>query len=40
MVEAMGSKDYGIQVTIDGMTSLLNFMKFCQLVQKLLVGDT
>jgi hypothetical protein len=40
MVEVTGLKKYGIEVTFDRMTSLLNFIKIYQLVQKLLVGDT
>jgi hypothetical protein len=31
-------KNYGVEVAFNGMTSLLNFIKFCQLVQKL-IGD-
>jgi nitric oxide reductase large subunit len=31
---------YGIEVTFNDMTSVLNFMKIYQLVQKLLVGET
>jgi hypothetical protein len=30
--------NYGIEVTFNGMTSLLNFIKIHQLVQKLIVG--
>jgi hypothetical protein len=29
----------GIEVTFNGMASLLNFMKLYQLLQKILVGD-
>jgi hypothetical protein len=32
MVEAMGLKKYGIEVTLNGMTFLLNFMKIYQVV--------
>jgi hypothetical protein len=35
-----GIRKYGIKVTFNGMTSLLNFIKIYQLVQKLLGGDT
>jgi hypothetical protein len=35
-----GIKKYGVEVTFKGMTSLLNFIKIYQLVQKLLGGDT
>jgi hypothetical protein len=35
-----GIKKYGVEVTFNGMTSLLNFIKVYQLVQKLLGGDT
>jgi hypothetical protein len=28
--------NYGIEVTFNGMTSLLNFIKICQVVQKLI----
>jgi hypothetical protein len=31
---------YSVEVTFSCMTSLLNFMKIYELVQKLLVGDT
>jgi hypothetical protein len=31
-------KNYGIKVTFNGMTSLLNFIKIYQLVQKLMGG--
>jgi hypothetical protein len=34
-----GIKKYGVEVTFNGMTFLLNFIKICQLVQKLLGGD-
>jgi hypothetical protein len=34
-----GIKKYGVEVTFNGMTSLLNFIKIYQFVQKLL-GDT
>jgi hypothetical protein len=34
-----GIKKYGFEVTFNGMTSLLNFIKIYQLVQKLLEGD-
>jgi hypothetical protein len=33
-----GIKKYGIEVIFNGMTSLLNFIKICQLVEKLLGG--
>jgi hypothetical protein len=33
-------KKYGVVVTFNGMISLLHVKKICQLVQKLLVGDT
>jgi hypothetical protein len=33
-----GIKKYGVEVTFSGMTSLLNFIKIYQLVQKLLEG--
>jgi hypothetical protein len=33
-----GIKKYGVEVTFNGMTSLLNFIKIYQLVQKLLGG--
>jgi hypothetical protein len=35
-----GIKKYGVEVTFNGISSLLNFIKIYQLVQKLLVGDT
>jgi hypothetical protein len=35
-----GIKNYGIKVTFNGMTSLLNFIKIYQLVQKLMGGQT
>jgi hypothetical protein len=35
-----GIKEYGVEVTFNGMTSLLNFIKIYQLVQKLLWGHT
>jgi hypothetical protein len=35
-----GIKKYGVEVTFNGMTSLLNFIQIYQLVQKLLAGDT
>jgi hypothetical protein len=38
MLEGTGLKKYGIEVTFNGMTSLLNFIKIYQLVQKLLGG--
>jgi hypothetical protein len=31
---------YGVEITFDGMTSLLNVIKIYQLVPKLLGGDT
>jgi hypothetical protein len=40
MVEGTGLKKYSFEVTFNGMTSLLNFIKIYQLVQKLLGGDT
>jgi hypothetical protein len=36
MVEDTGLKKYGFEVTFNGMTSLLNFIKIYLLVQKLL----
>jgi hypothetical protein len=36
MVEAT---EYGVEVTLSGITSLPNFIKIYQLVQKLLVED-
>jgi hypothetical protein len=33
-----GIKKYGVEVIINGMTSLLNFIKFYHLLQKLIVG--
>jgi hypothetical protein len=33
-----GIKNYGVKVTFNGMTSLLKFVKICQLVQELM-GD-
>jgi hypothetical protein len=39
MVEGTGLK-YGIEITFNGITSLLNVIKIYQLVQKLLGGDT
>jgi len=35
-----GIKNYGVEVTFNGMTSLLNFIKIYQLVQKLIGGQT
>jgi hypothetical protein len=35
-----GTKKYGVEVTFNGMTSLLNFIKIYQLVQTLLGGHT
>jgi hypothetical protein len=35
-----GIKKYGVEVTFNGITSLLNFIKIYQLVQKLLGGGT
>jgi hypothetical protein len=40
ILEWYGIKMYGIEVTFNGMTPLLNFIKIYQLVQKLLGGDT
>jgi hypothetical protein len=40
MVQAMPLKNYSVEVTFSGVTSLLNFMEIYQLMQKLLVGDT
>jgi hypothetical protein len=40
MIEAMGVENYCIKVPLDGITSIPNFMKLYQAVQKLLVGDT
>jgi hypothetical protein len=37
MVEGTGLKQFGVEVTFNGMTSLLSFIKIYQLVQKLLV---
>jgi hypothetical protein len=31
-------QNYGVEVTLNGMTSLLNFIKICQLVQMLMQG--
>jgi hypothetical protein len=39
MVKGTGLKKYGVEVIFNGMTSLLNFIKIFQLVQKLLGGD-
>jgi hypothetical protein len=36
----MRFKHSDLEVTFSGMTSLLNLMKICQFVKKLLVGDT
>jgi hypothetical protein len=33
-----GIKNYGVEVTFNDMTSLLNFIKICQLVKKLIGG--
>jgi hypothetical protein len=38
MVEGTEIKRYGFEVTFNGMTSLPNFIKIYQLVQKLLGG--
>jgi hypothetical protein len=40
MVEATGLKIYGVEVTLNDMTSLLNFIKIYQLVQNLIGGQT
>jgi hypothetical protein len=40
MVEGTGLKKYGVEVTFNGMISLLNFIKIYQLVQRLLGGHT
>jgi hypothetical protein len=40
MAEDNESKKYGVEVTLNGMNSLLNFMKDYQLVQNLLSGRT
>jgi hypothetical protein len=40
MIEALGIKNYFIEVPLNGITSVPNFMKFYQAVQKLLVEDT
>jgi hypothetical protein len=37
-LKGYGIKNYGVEVTFNGMTSLLNFIKIYQLVQKLLGG--
>jgi hypothetical protein len=34
-----GINTYGAEVTFDGVVSILNFIKICQFVQKLLVGE-
>jgi hypothetical protein len=39
MFEATRLAEYGIKVTLNGVTSLPNFMKIYQLVQKLLAGN-
>jgi hypothetical protein len=38
MIEAMGLKNYCIEVPLNGITSTPNFMKIYQAVQKLLAG--
>jgi hypothetical protein len=38
MVAATAFKNYGVEVTFSDMTSLLNFIKIYQLVQKLIWG--
>jgi hypothetical protein len=38
MVKGTGVKKYGVEVTFNGMTYLLNFIKIYKLVQKLLGG--
>jgi hypothetical protein len=40
MLEGTGLKKYGVEVTFNGMTSLLTFIKIYQLVQKLLGEET
>jgi hypothetical protein len=35
-----GIKKYGVEVTFNGMTYQMNFIKIYQLVQKLFGGDT
>jgi hypothetical protein len=40
MIEAMELKNYCIEVPLKGITSVPNFIKFYQAVQKLLVGKT
>jgi hypothetical protein len=39
-IEAMGLKSYCVEVTLNGIISVPNFIKIYQAVQKLLVGDT
>jgi hypothetical protein len=39
IVEAMGFKNYGIEVIFNGMTLVLNFIKIYELVQKLIGGE-
>jgi hypothetical protein len=39
MIQAMILKNYCIEVPLNGITSIQNFMKSYQAVQKLLVGD-
>jgi hypothetical protein len=36
----MGLKSYCIEIPLNGITFIQNFMKFNQAIQKLLVGDT
>jgi hypothetical protein len=40
MIEAIGIKNWCIEVPLNGITSMPNFVKIYQAVQKLLVGDT
>jgi hypothetical protein len=40
MVVAVGFKNYGVEVTFNDTTSLINFIKIFQLVLKFLVEDT
>jgi hypothetical protein len=40
MTEGMELKNYCIEVPLNGITSIPNFMKIYNVVQKLLVGDT
>jgi hypothetical protein len=40
MIQAMGGKNYSIEVPLNDIISVPNFMKIYQSVQKLLVGNT